>query len=104
MPKKKVMPDLTDLTNKQIIDRLGEVKEVRKNLESEEKYYREALLANIHKEDGVYTGGTYAAVIETREASRLNTALIRKDMDADWIEAHTTESKSQFVTLKRIQE
>lgn len=94
---KQELPNLANATPSFLIDEMGKLRAEIKKLQQLEGYYKEGLKARWPEDETSLDGETYSCNKENVVQFRLNTEMIRADMDEDWIRDHSkTLSYSQF--------
>lgn len=95
---KSKMPNLDNATPGFLVDELGAVREQIKDLQKHEGYFKEALKARLEPGQTTVDGEVFSALIEEVEQVRLDTPLIRKDMDEEWLDEHS--KLVEFIMIK----
>ncbi len=100
--KKDDIPNLDNATPEFLIDEIERVRDEQKPLKKLEGIYKEALKARLPENQNAVEGEFYAGIISEEERTGLDTAKIRKDMDDDWIQEHsTTSTYAKISTVKK---
>ncbi len=94
------MPDTRAMSDKQLVDALGELRETIKTWSAQEKYFSTALKARFPT-GGMAEGATYNVSVTEQSQSRLDTDKIRKDMSLEWIEEHSKSISFQKLSVDR---
>lgn len=95
------MPDTREMSDTQLVDALGEVRETTKKFKKMEDYYKKAIGARLSGE-GTLEGKTYFAVASQRSRSGLDTEKVKETMGPEWYEGMCkTTSFTQIETKRR---
>ncbi len=95
------MPDVSNMTDEQLVDALGEVNETVKQFERMAGYYKEALKS---RDGDVFQGRTYSVMVSSRSRTGLDQTAIKAEMGPDWVAEHskTTEFKQLNITRRDV--
>ena len=94
------MLDTGEMSDQQIVDAIGELRETLKSFKAMEKNLTQALKVR-YQNGGAVKGRTYAANIVATKRRQLDTELIRKDMDETWMSIYSKEIVSQRLAINR---
>ncbi len=84
----------------EVIDRLGEIIELRKLVDAEEKLLKETLEKN--GKPPYVEGKLFRANLIERKRSTLDSAAVKEALGESWVTEHTKETKYSFYDLTRI--
>jgi len=97
--KNDKLPDIREMSDGQIVNAIGEVRDAVKQFQVLEKWYTNGLKAR-YPEEATIVGATHTAHIEIRVQNRLNTTKIRKEMTDEWIEEYSSQTESVVCSIK----
>lgn len=81
---------------RQLVDRLAQIRFEKKQLEDEESDIRAALLS-LDKQ--VIDGDSFIAVVKETVSNRLDTKVVKLEMGDAWYKRHSTESRATRIDI-----